>query len=98
MANVLGILITRWRHASEAEEEAAWRAVTFAHASLQRTVRELRAVRSVVPICPSCRKVRCARDGCQHLEAFAAERGDVEFSKVLCQPCLQQEFAAVFAG
>ncbi len=98
LANVLGILIARWRHSAEAEEEAAWRAVTFAHASLQRTVRELRAVRSVVPICPSCRKVRCARDGCQHLEAFVADCGDVEFSRVLCPACLQKEFGATLSG
>lgn len=95
LANVLGILITRRRHAAQAEEDVAWRAVTFAHASMQRTVRELRALRSVVPICPSCRKVRGAREAWQQLEAFVAERGDVEFSKVLCPACLQKEFGAV---
>lgn len=97
LANVLGILITRRRHAAEAEEDVAWRAVTFAHASLQRTIRELRALRSVVPICPSCRKVRGAREAWQQLEAFVAERGDVEFSKVLCPACLQKEFGAVLS-
>jgi hypothetical protein len=95
LANVLGILITLRRHAAEAEEDVAWRAVTFAHSSLQRTIRELRALRSVVPICPACRKVRGAREAWQQLEAFVAERGDVEFSKVLCPACLQKEFGAV---
>ena len=97
LANVLGILITRRRHAADAEEEVAWRAVTYAHSSLQRTVRELRALRAVVPICPSCRKVRGAREGWQQLEAFVAERGDVQFSKVLCPSCLQKEFGAVLS-
>lgn len=97
LANVLGVLIARRRQAADAEEDAAWRAVTFAHATLQRTVRELRALRSVVPICPSCRKVRGAREAWQQLEAFVAERGDVEFSKVLCPACLQKEFGAVLS-
>jgi len=95
LANVLGILITQRRHAAAAEEDVAWRAVTYAHSSLQRTLRELRALRSVVPICPACRKVRGAREAWQQLEAFVAERGDVEFSKVLCPACLQKEFGAV---
>jgi hypothetical protein len=95
LANVLGILIAVRRNAAEAEEDAAWRAVTFAHASLQRAARELRALRSVVPICPTCRKVRGAREAWQQLESFVAERGDVEFSQILCPSCLQKEFGAV---
>ena len=95
LANVLGVLIAQRRQAADAEEDAAWRAVTFAHATLQRTIRELRALRSVVPVCPSCRKVRGARQAWQQLEAFVAERGDAEFSKVLCPACLQGEFGAV---
>lgn len=95
VANVLGLLITARRNAAEAEEDAAWRAVTFAHASLQRTTRELRALRAVVPICPSCRKVRGAREAWQQLESFVAERGDVVFSQILCPSCLQKEFGAV---
>lgn len=97
LANVLGILITRRRHAADAEEDVAWRAVTLAHATLQRTVSELRALRGVVPICPACRKVRGARQGWQQLEAFVAERGDVEFSNILCPSCLQREFGAVLS-
>lgn len=95
VANVLGLLITARRHAAEAEEDTAWRAVTFAHATLQRTTRELRALRAVVPICPTCRKVRGAREAWQQLESFVAERGDVEFSQILCPACLQKEFGAV---
>lgn len=95
VANVLGLVITARRHAAEAEEDTAWRAVTFAHATLQRTTRELRALRAVVPICPTCRKVRGAREAWQQLESFVAERGDVEFSQILCPACLQKEFGAV---
>lgn len=98
LANVLGILIARWRHLADAEEAAAWRAVTYAHGTLQRTVRELRALRSVIPICPSCRRVRCAPENCQHLEVFASEHRDVEFSSVLCPACLHSEFGAVVSG
>lgn len=97
LSNVLGILIAVRRHAAEAEEDAAWRAVTSAHATLLRTTRELRALRSVVPICPTCRKVRGAREAWQQLEAFVAERGDVEFSQILCPACLQSEFGAVLS-
>lgn len=97
LANVLGILITRRRHAADAQEDVAWRAVTLAHATLQRTIGELRALRGVVPICPACRKVRGARQGWQQLEAFVAERGDVEFSNILCPACLQKEFGAVLS-
>jgi hypothetical protein len=95
LANVLGVLVAMRRHDADVEEDTAWRAVTMAHGTLQRTVRELRALRSVVPICPSCRKVRGAREAWQQLEAFVAERGDVEFSQILCPACLQKEFGAV---
>ena len=95
LANILGMLLTRRRHATEAEEELAWRAMSMAHANLQKTVRELRALRGVVPICPGCRKVRGAREAWQQLEAFVAERGDVEFSPILCPTCLAAEFGAV---
>jgi hypothetical protein len=98
LANVLGWLVASHRQATAAAEQDAWRALAAAHARLQRTIDELRALRGVVPICPSCRKVRGARDAWQQLEAFVAERGDVRFSSILCPSCLQSEFGAVLTN
>lgn len=98
LANVLGVLLTTRRKAVEAEEERAWRDLVRARNHLQQTVVELRALRGVVPICPQCRKVRGARNAWQQLEAYVASRGDVEFSPILCPPCLVGEFGAVLEG
>jgi len=95
LANALGALLTTRRHAADAEEALAWRAMAMSQASLQKTIRELRALRGAVPICASCRKVRGAREAWQQLEAYVAERGDVEFSPILCPSCLEKEFGAV---
>ena len=97
IANAVGYLASRSLAIRRRREFHLLRRETDAREQLQLALDNIKTLSGLVPICAGCKKIRDDKGFWNSVEAYLAERSEVEFSHGLCPDCSRDYRAEIEA-
>jgi hypothetical protein len=91
-ANVVGVFISRARHALRRRTFVTWRQAVEDRGALETALQEVKTLQGIIPICSFCKSIRTGAGDWLRLEEYVHAHTDAQFSHGICPHCLRKHY------